>query len=278
VSIVARYTAFLAAHPPRWVRIDGASWELIEAGSGPPVLLLPGGFGVAATSFAYIAELARDYRVLALSYPPQLPRIAQLADGVAALLDLCGIAQVCVVGGSASGAVAQALVRRHPERVAVLVLAQTGPPAPRRAALAEACAQLCYALPATLTLALLRGAIWGFLPGGGETERFWRDHFAAVLARSGRADLAARFRALADYDRNYRFAAGDLANWAGRVALIEAERDGLLSVAERAALGELYPQATLHRIQGGRHAHSITEPEPQLAALRAALQFGIVLM
>ena len=271
MSLAAAHAAFLAAHPPRRLLIGGVAWELIEAGAGPAVLLLPGGFGVAATSFQYLADLARDHRAIALTYPPLLARIDDLADGVAAVLERLGVARAHVVGGSASGAVAQALVRRHPARVATLVLAQTGPPRPGRAPLALACAAGFRAAPAALTLALLRLAVLAFLPGRDEGHAFWRAHFAAVVAAQSRAALAARFGALADYDVAYRFAPADLASWPGRVAIVEAGGDGLLPAAERAALRALYPRATVHLLAGGRHADSVTDPRPQLAAIRAAL-------
>lgn len=271
MSLAAAYEAFLAAHPPRALELGGAHWELIEAGAGPAVLLLPGGFGVAATSFQYLADLARDHRAIALTYPPLLDRIDALADGVAAVLERLGVARAHVVGGSASGAVAQALVRRHPGRVATLILAQTGPPRPGRAALARAVAAACRAAPAALTLALLRLAVLAFLPERSEAHAFWRAHFSAVVAAQSRAALAARFAALADYDAAYRFAPADLAGWPGRVAIIEAGRDGLLPAADRAALRALYPGATVHLLAGGRHADSVTDPAPQLAAIRAAL-------
>lgn len=266
------YHALLAAHPPRHLTIAGDRWELIAAGAGPPVLLLPGGFGVAATSFAYIADLARDHRALAPTYPPHLCRIADLADGVAALLDRCGVAAAHVVGGSASGAVAQVLARRHPARVATLILAQTGPPVPRRARLAQICAAACRAAPAPLTLALLRAAVLAFLPGADADSAFWRGHFAEVIARQRRGDLAARFAALADYDRHYRFAAADLAGWPGRVAIIESAHDGFVPPAERAALRALYPGAAVVTLPGGRHADSVSDSAAQRAAIRRILE------
>lgn len=271
MSLEETYAALLASHGPRQVVIDGARWELIEAGAGTTVLLLPGGFGIAATSFQYLAELARDYHVIALSYPPELARIADLADGVAAILAQGEIAGVHVVGGSASGAVAQVLVRRHGLRVATLILAQTGPPQPQRAGLAEAGAACFQAMPAALSLALLRAAVLAFLPQPNATHAFWRAHFVGVVAAQSRSGLAARLRALADYDRNYRFRPSDLAAWPGRVAIIEASHDGFLPATERARLRALYPQARRYVLAGGRHADSVTDPCSQLALIRAIL-------
>lgn len=271
MSLADQHAAFLAAHPPRRLLVHGRAWELIEAGAGPEVVvLLPGGFGVAATSFQYLADLGRDRRAIALTYPPELDRIGDLADGAAAVLDACGVRGAHIVGGSASGAVAQALVRRRPELVATLILAQTGPPRPGRAPLAGLLAACCDALPAALTLALLRLAVLAFLPGASADDAFWRGHFAGVVARQRRGDLAARFRALADYDRSYRLGPRDLDGWPGRVAILEAARDGLLPAGDRAALRALYPGAAVERL-AGRHADSVADPGPQLRAIRRCL-------
>jgi pimeloyl-ACP methyl ester carboxylesterase len=272
MSLAERHAAFLAAHPPRRLVLDGAPWELIEAGTGESVVLLPGGFGVAATSFLYLADLAHDYHTIALTYPPYLERIDALADGVAAVLDSHGVGRAHVVGGSASGAVAQVLVRRHPARVASLILAQTGPPRPGRAPLAQACGDSCRSTPAALLLALLRLAVLAFLPGSVADRAFWHAHFAAVVGAQDRAALAARFQALADYDRRCHFTPRDLDAWPGRVAIIEAAHDGLLSATDRAALRALYPRAAVHSLSGGRHVDSVTNPRRQLAALRAVLR------
>ncbi|NCC35278.1 MAG: hypothetical protein EOM24_25195, partial [Chloroflexia bacterium] len=96
-----QYASVLAAYPPVQRNIAGARWTIIEAGTGPTVVLLPGGFGLAETSFQYIAALAPDYHVLALSYPHHLDRVAQLASGVVAVLDAFGIDTAHIVGGSA---------------------------------------------------------------------------------------------------------------------------------------------------------------------------------
>ena len=271
MSLTERYAAFLASHAPRRLMIDGAPWELVEAGVGEAVVLLPGGFGVAATSFAYLADLARDYRAIALTYPPHVARIDALADGIAAALDSCGVGSAHVLGGSASGSVAQVLVRRHPARVSTLILAQTGPPRPGRARLAQLCAASCRAAPGALVLALLRLAVLAFLPGPGADRAFWRAHFVGVVGAQDRATLAARFHALADFDRGCHFTPADLHAWPGRVAIIEAARDGLLSAADRAALRALYPGAAVHLLAGRRHADSVTAPARQLAAIRLAL-------
>jgi hypothetical protein len=92
-----------------------------------------------------------------------------------------------------------------------------------------------------------------------------------VVGAQDRAALAARFQALADYDRRCHFTPGDLNAWPGRVAIIEAAHDGLLSAADRVALRALYPRAAVHSLSDDRHVDSVMNPNRQLVALRAGL-------
>ncbi|MBP1467171.1 alpha/beta hydrolase [Candidatus Chloroploca sp. M-50] len=266
------YENVLAAYPPVQRMIAGERWTVIQAGTGPTVVLLPGGFGLAATSFQYIAALASDYHVIALSYPPRLNQVAQLTSGVVAILDACGVGAAHIVGGSASGGVAQVLVRHHPQRIATLILAQTGAPRRERAWLDRLIARACEELPAALILGCLRLAVHAFLPGRSEEMIFWRWHFAGVIGEQTRASLAARFQTLADYDHNYRFTPEDLQAWPGRIAIIEAPQDRMLPANEQAALRSLYPQATVYRLAGTAHRDSVTNPLPQIELVRTIIK------
>jgi pimeloyl-ACP methyl ester carboxylesterase len=249
--------------------VEGRCWGYIDAGAGgPPLIMLPGGFGIPATSFCYILALSARRRVIAVGYPPDIDIINDLCEGLAALLDGLGVWRAWVLGGSASGFVAQAFVRRHPDRVAGLILAQSGAPTPARARLSRACAGLLHILPMPLIFALLRLSIAADMRGPSAARRFWRGHFAEVLAAQSRAALVSRFRLAADFDSGYRLAPGDLADWAGRLAIIEAAGDGLIGPAERAALRDLYPWAEVHTLAGG-HNDSVERPEAQIALIEA---------
>ena len=54
-------------------------------------------------------------------------RLADCADDMAALIDELGTGPVIAVGYSMGGPIAQLLWKRHPEKVAGLVLCATGP-------------------------------------------------------------------------------------------------------------------------------------------------------
>ena len=100
----------------------------------PTVVLL---HGLAATGplnwDPIIESLAERFRVLALDHrghgrgirPDEPVSLEDCADDVAALLDVLGVRRALLVGYSMGGAIAQLTWRRHPHRVAGLVLLAT---------------------------------------------------------------------------------------------------------------------------------------------------------
>jgi pimeloyl-ACP methyl ester carboxylesterase len=110
--------------------------DLDDAGPGAPTLLLLHGLGVTAhlNWFPAFAALRPHFRVVTMDlrgHGRGVPlrghrfRLADCADDMAALLDALGIDQAIPVGYSLGGPVAQLVWRRHPDRVAGLVLCAT---------------------------------------------------------------------------------------------------------------------------------------------------------
>ena len=110
----------------RRITVDGVETQYLEAGAGPPLLLLHGHEQSATTWRWVIPTLARTHRVLALSLPghgesgpaagPHAPG-ADLAPFVAAFLAAVGVeAPVDLVGHSAGGAIALRLTLADPAR------------------------------------------------------------------------------------------------------------------------------------------------------------------
>jgi pimeloyl-ACP methyl ester carboxylesterase len=115
----------------RWVGVAGTRVNLVELGSGPPLLFVHGLGGSWTNWLETICAFAGDHRVVALDLPgfgaSDAPREDPVTiSGQAALLDeLCGvleIASAAVVGNSMGGLIAADLALRSPQRVERLVL------------------------------------------------------------------------------------------------------------------------------------------------------------
>ncbi len=103
------------------------------AGSGPPLLLVPGLAGSAHFWRLQVPQLAQNFTVVlhdhrgvgrssrdAIDYS-----IEQMAGDVLALMDHLGIERTALVGQSTGGAIGQYLAAVHPHRLSRLVLSST---------------------------------------------------------------------------------------------------------------------------------------------------------
>ena len=124
-------TAETVVHDRR-ITVDGVETQYLEAGAGPPLLLLHGHEQSAASWRWVISSLARTHRVLAPSLPGHgesgpaadghVPG-ADLAPFVAAFVVAVGAGMpIDVVGHSAGGAIALRLTLADPARIRTLTL------------------------------------------------------------------------------------------------------------------------------------------------------------
>ena len=114
---------------------DGRTLHWNVAGSGPPLLLHPGGPGASAAYFGELPELAAERSLVLLdprgtggSDRPADPSgydLAGYADDIEAVREELGIDRLDLLGHSHGGFVAMAWAGRYPERVGRLILAGT---------------------------------------------------------------------------------------------------------------------------------------------------------
>ena len=107
---------------------DGEIIAWIEAGEGPPLLLIPGADGMKETWRFQVPDLARRFHVIAADLRSRFPDDAkcdQFAEDARELLDFLDIDSAIVIGQSLGGAIAIRFASRFPERVRGLVLANT---------------------------------------------------------------------------------------------------------------------------------------------------------
>lgn len=123
-----RLRAFRANYPEKSLRLGGVEWKYRMCGAGARTLLmLPGGELVNDLGFDLVAALAPRFRIVYPAYP-RVDSLDDLADGVAAILAAENSGRATVLGASFGGAVAQSMIRRHPESIERLILSNTGVP------------------------------------------------------------------------------------------------------------------------------------------------------
>jgi len=214
------------------------------AAGSPAVLLLHGWTASADINFFPVyARLAGSYRVIALdlrghgrgmrSMEPF--SLEDCADDAAAVLDQLGIGRAIVVGYSMGGPVGLLLARRHPARVAALVMQATALEWQRAAR-----ERAVWRLLPVLDLGLRLGA-WGIFVervlrrAAAEDPELGgcRPWLAAEFRRATARDLVAAGHALSRYDAR---------PWAGRLdvpaAVLVTTRDRLVHPAKQRELAE----------------------------------------
>lgn len=194
------------------------------------------------------------------------PSLDAMADDVAALCDRLALPSVILGGLSMGGYVAMALLRRHRDRIAALVLADTraaaDPPAVRETR--ERIAQSVAADPASHVL------LDEVLPAlVGETTVRERPlvygRVRALVQAAPAAAVAWAERAMADRpDSAPTLRAADVP-----ALVVVGEEDTLSPPAEAQALVDLLPAAGLVRIPRAGHLSAVEDPEAFTAALRA---------
>lgn len=136
IAIHLREPDVLAALPAgvtgRLVDVGGRRVHVVDAGTGPVVVLLHG-FGGSTYDFeeATVAPLAHTHRVIAIDlfghgWSERGDDIAYgfplWAEQIVGTLDALGIGRASVVGHSMGGAAAAVFAARHPDRIEKLVL------------------------------------------------------------------------------------------------------------------------------------------------------------
>ena len=107
-------------------KVNGAELYYEETGSGPPIILSPGGLQGVASSYGEVIEaLSQEHRVIVYDRrfggQSRSPMVVQtwdmVCDDVFGLLDALGIEQAYLGGGSFGAAISFGCAYRRPERV-----------------------------------------------------------------------------------------------------------------------------------------------------------------
>jgi pimeloyl-ACP methyl ester carboxylesterase len=114
----------------RWVTIDGRQVNVVELGSGPPIVFIHGLSGSWQNWLEQVPVFAREHRVIAFDLPgfggSEMPAqkisISGYGRFVDTLLDELGVGSAALVGNSMGGFIGIELAIRFPERVERLVL------------------------------------------------------------------------------------------------------------------------------------------------------------
>ncbi len=262
--------------PAMQAQIDGISLAYDDRGSGQPLLLVHG-YPLSRRMWApQVAGLAATARVLAIDLPghgdssigDQPVSMDSFADACAGLLDALGIQEPVVLGGlSMGGYVTFAFWRRHPQRVAGLILAATraGADSPearagRETAMGTARRAGVEAVVDSMLPKLLA-------PGGLETRPGLAAEVRGIMTGTPLAAMLGDLMALRDRTDSTT----TLATITVPTLVVHGESDQLIPMAEAERTAGTIPGAELVRIDQAGHLPNLEQPEAFNTALGAFL-------
>ncbi|MEV7777376.1 alpha/beta hydrolase [Kitasatospora sp. NPDC088351] len=193
------------------------------------------------------------------------PSLDAVADDVALLLDAAGIERAVVGGLSMGGYVALAFARRHPRRLAGLLLANTRATADTEAARAnrERIAAAVLARDSVRLLLDERTAAGQLGPDSGHLV----ERVEGMIAEASPAAVAWAQRAMAARPD----ALDVLAGVRVPTAVVAGEKDGLTPLSEAELMVRARPDAELTVVPGVGHLSALEAPEAFDAAVRRLL-------
>jgi pimeloyl-ACP methyl ester carboxylesterase len=265
----------------RSVRVGGGRVLLVEAGEGPPVLLLHGVGGTFRYWLETVHRLSRTHRVLAADLPGfggsdaahEPFELLAAGERVLAACEAVGAHAPVLVGHSLAGPAVAQVAARSPERVAGIVLvgsASLSPQQPWRR----------YVLPPAARIALRRPrACENVLVDHPRIRRLlFRDLFDVpddlppdeTRMLVGGASLARQLRDSLDATLSF-----DLRPLLPRLrvplGLVWGERDRTSPIGDYELARELVPDARARLVHGAGHMPMLERPDAFAGALAAVL-------
>jgi len=246
--------------------------NVMEAGQGPPLVLLHGLFGSARNWGAVQKALAGDYRVVALDlrnhgaspHAPDMDYAAQAAD-VAETLATLGIERAVVLGHSMGGKVAMMLALMQPESIERLIIADIAPRPYPPALRAVVAAMQALPLHAGLTRQEADQALRGAVPEA-PIRSFLLQNLRFETAppswRIGLAEISAAMPEIED------FAPPPGARFEGPALAMAGALSPYIRTEDHAAFRARFPLISFASIPRAGHWLHAENPEGFLAVLR----------
>jgi pimeloyl-ACP methyl ester carboxylesterase len=249
--------SFRAAHPAQTLEVNGVDWEYVAFGEGDEtILFLHGMTGAYDIWWNQMEALQNEYRVISVTYPA-VASLAEMSDGVFAILDVEGVGQTNIVGTSLGGYLTQYIVANHSTRVLRAVFSNTFPPNDLIAEKNKSIGMALPFLPEWLVIDVLRGSFSASVyPASGNDELTLAFLNEISYGRMRKAQVVGRFHGVVE-----KFTAPGLEALNIPVLIIEADNDPLVELALRDQLKEIYPSAEVHTFSNVGHFPYLNRPE-----------------
>jgi pimeloyl-ACP methyl ester carboxylesterase len=224
-----RYRGFLASHTLKRLEVGGVETPYYACGQGERTLVsFCGGHSTPATLWETISSWEEDHRIVVIDISG-FASVAELCDGVGAILEHEGVERVVLLGASLAGLISQIFLKHHFERVEAVVLMNTmamNPAGDKRFSL-----WLTRLMPAWLLRSIFGKKLRAYFnealddPQASAGARFGLAHLEEVLAlHFTKRKVIHLLSVLFEFGRE-GYTLADLDQWQGRALVIVSEDD-----------------------------------------------------
>lgn len=248
-------------------------WEYYDIGADNNhiILWLVGGLRMADAAFRSIPLMKDDFRIIAPSYPP-VDTMAELADGLNAIIKAEGIKKCSLLAGSFGGMVAQIFVRRHPKKLDKLILSTTTAPDSDHAERYQQQHDMITASPDDLVMETAKSQMYGMISPPESEAQFWKAYLDELYSvRLKKVDLISTYKCIIDYMSNYEFTPNDLKDWHGDILILDSDDDKVFDSSAREHVNDLYPQAHSHTFSNAGHSPASSQRDVYFEIVRKFL-------
>ncbi len=264
---------FRETHSYKTLDINGNEWSYLFSGKGDEIILLLTGGSRAGESFSLFPELEKHYRVISPTYPI-VDEIETLVIDIEEILKKEKLKTIILFGKSLGGMISQVFVRKYPNRVSKLIIANTMSPNPKYNRRSKITTMFLKVLPRRVVRKLAENHLLQLWNEAQEEERdFWTAYYKELLyTYMPKEWIISQFKLSYDFSNNYQFSPDDLKKWDGKMLIIDSEFDEIFGSSLQRELEMLYPQATKHTIENAGHSPTLSKKKEYLSAVFDFLQ------
>lgn len=260
----------------RTTEISGVEVNYYSFGSGnKTLLLLPGSTGKSISYFRYLEALAKEYKIITLSYPV-VTGMEHMLELIEALLDYETIEEYYIFGQSFGGMIAQIIAMRNKEKVKGIILAHTN--------------TLTNQIDKKLvkknisSVKTFKRSINGFsynrfiknfakrISKGVnmadiDNKEFWNNFYVALLLNTSKDEMNSIYNCLLEFWKDYAIDIDEFKNWKGKALIIEAETDHVYNMPEKEQMKELFKRHETYDFAGSSNMAIVKNRELLLEKL-----------
>lgn len=260
----------------RTIEISGVKVNYYSFGTGDKTLvLLPGSTGKSITYFRYLEALAKEYKIITLSYPT-VTGMEHMLEVIEGLLDYENIEEYYLFGQSFGGMLAQIIAKRNKKKVKGIILAHTN--------------TLTNQIDKKLvkkniaSVKTFKRSINGFSYGRFrknfakriskgvnmadiDNKAFWNDFYVALLVNTSKEEMNSLYNCLLEFWTDYAIDVDEFKGWKGKALIIEAETDHIYNMPEKEQMKELFKKYETYDFAGSSNMAIVKNREILLEKL-----------